>query len=286
MQRRTVPSTRKAQSNLQKPARLLDLLTPALSHAPTVNLSVPCHSLKWSTYQLTKCQGVRDHSTTSSLQSPSLAPKWTGPNFKNRLFCIKLPSLLNDEDRLVFSTGTAGIASASASSVTAGLLSAEITFAAGEGLVRGYEALVVGARERKVWVWSWARSSAAGTLFSCPEKAMASMSLWDGSVVAIFRLFVWSWIELNCDRICDGRVFGGLLTAESCLLVNRGRVFLRRPNKGLRSQNRLGGRRILSVWEGVKRKGRMDGGTAFIWEFLKVLAQKVVPWGEFGVLIE
>lgn len=75
------------------------------------------------------------------------------------------------------------MASASASSVTAGLLSTE-TALVGEAFVRGYEALVVGARERKVWVWSWARSSAAGTLFSCPAKAIAIISL-DGSVDAI-----------------------------------------------------------------------------------------------------
>lgn len=88
-------------------------------------------------------------------------------------------------------------ASASASSITAGLLSAESAFAVGEGFVRGYEALVVGARERKVWAWSWARSSAAGTLFSCPEKARARMSLRDGSVEAISVVRLeWSGIEM------------------------------------------------------------------------------------------
>lgn len=49
---------------------------------------------------------------------------------------------------------------------------------------------MVGASERNLWGDCWAASSAAGTKFSCPEKARARISALFWDVIAFFLSFL------------------------------------------------------------------------------------------------
>ena len=87
--------------------------------------------------------------------------------------------------------------------------------------VEGYEALVVGARERNV---EGRRSSAAGTKFSWPENARESTSARVGGDAILFA------VRQSVPR--------GMLTADiACRRV----LMLKYMNKGLRSQKRSEG---------------------------------------------
>lgn len=59
--------------------------------------------------------------------------------------------------------------------------------------VEGYEAEVVGARERNRWTATWERSSAAGTRFSLPVKAMATSSALAVVAAIVGSLFEIEW---------------------------------------------------------------------------------------------
>lgn len=63
--------------------------------------------------------------------------------------------------------------------------------------MRGYDADEMGARERKRWTASWDRSSAAGTKFSLPERAMEMSSL----VVVVLGVEVREEVEVFGEDI-------------------------------------------------------------------------------------
>jgi hypothetical protein len=98
--------------------------------------------------------------------------------------------------------------------------------------VEGYEALVVGARERKE---EGRPSSTAGTKFSWPENARESISARVGGDAILFA------VRQSVQR--------GLLTAD---IACRRSFEIEYMNKGLRSQKRPGGMTTFGrqeIWE-------------------------------------